>query len=446
MRLAVSFCVLLLVACGEKPTNIEQMSEAMSTTLNESSISEAPNGRKAIDLSIGFGPAISAAVIKNEGYQAAAALESEAMGRIGVAESVRRLQVRGNANLGGIREKGGVRDQTTIGAAGGITLSQLVYDGGESVAAVNRATAEALSARAERELRGNDTALQAARAWIDVWQFGERLRLLRVRTAQMDTLITQMERMASNGYVDRAALDSARRQVVDIALEDTRLEADLREARGRFSHYYNQSPTAVSAPVEIFTLAEARAAAGTWRTAPGLERSAAALLVAQSAVVSAEAAFRPRARLQAGVTTPMQEGESTDTTVGLMFEYTFGDGGRRKSQLKAALARAEAVEAQLSDTKRTMEVELEAALTRLAAIERSMPLVAEKLRISETEAQTARSQIATGQSNLVQLIEAEIENYRAQDRKLALRAERHVLLLIIASQTGALGRRLGLVS
>jgi outer membrane protein TolC len=50
----------------------------------------------------------------------------------------------------------------------------------------------------------------------------------------------------------------------------------------------------------------------------------------------------------------------------------------------------------------------------------------------------------TGQSNLRQLVEAEIEIYRAQDQQIAMQAERQTLLLTIASSTGALSTLIGL--
>ncbi|MDC1399287.1 TolC family protein [Yoonia sp.] len=443
--LTLSSLALLLTACGAPPTDVAQMSETITAKLTEAVDLDVAAAPEAINLEAGFSEAVRAAVQGNEGYRAAIALEASAMGQIGVASSVRRPQVNGNANLGGTRETGGnTPDETTTGVAGGLNISQLIYDGGDSTAAVNQATAEALAARAERETRGNDLALQAARAWIDVWQFAERLGLLRARTIEMDTMIAQMERMAANGFVDRAALDSARRQIVDITLEETRLAADLLEARVRFLRFYNRTPEHLRQPAELITVSQAGAAAATWQQAPGLKRNAAELLIADSAVASAEAAFRPRARLQAGVSSPMQDGESTDTSVGLVLQYTFSDGGRRRSQLEVAQARAMAVEAQLVDAQRTLKAELDAALTRLAAIERSMPLVAEQIRLSASEAETSQSQITTGQSTLRQLVEAEIENYRAQDRQIAMQAERQILLLTIAGRTGELGRLIGL--
>ena len=77
-------------------------------------------------------------------------------------------------------------------------------------------------------------------------------------------------------------------------------------------------------------------------------------------------------------------------------------------------------------------------------MERSLPLLQEKLRLSQSEAETARSQLLTGQSNLRQLVEAEIGMYRTQDQEIAMQAELQILLLTIAARTGALSGLVGL--
>ena len=393
----------------------------------------------------GLKSALRGAVESNEGYQAALRFEEEAALRIGVASSVRKPQISGNADLGMIRETGGIQpDDTTTGLAAGFNISQLVFDGGASSAEVNSATAEALAARAERDVRGNEIALEAARAWIDVWQFAERLALLKRRTREMNRLIAQMERMAANGLVDRAAMASAQRQVVDITLEEARLQAQLDAATLRFERFFRSSVNDVPQPDSVLTFAEAEAAANSWHTAPVLQRTAAETMVARQAVERAEAAYWPTARVQAGVSSPMEERESTDTIVGLRVDYMFGEGGRRSAELAAARARAAATSDELADAQQALQVQLKAALRQLRSIDASMPLVSDQIRLSASEADTAESQIRTGQSSLRQLVEAEIENYRAQDRQIVLRAQRHTELFTVAARTGELTRKLGI--
>lgn len=434
---------LVFLASCDAPTEMSDMRTTVEERLKIYA-SEAPGaGVEPIALTQGLAPALRTAVSTNAGYLGALALEAEAFGQVGVVASARRPQITGSADVGGIRETSTNAD-TTIGVAGGVNLSQRVYDGGASASAINRSTALALSAQAGRLAQGNEIALSAARAWIDLWQYSERLRLMQARTSKMDTLVAQIERMASNGMLDKASLENAQGQIVDIKLEESRLIAGQAEAQVLFQRFFNAKPANVTKPSELVSAAQARSLARDWQTAPGLQRQAAELLAAQAAVGEARSAFKPRARLQAGARSPLESGESTDLTVGLSLEYSFSDGGRRKKQLEATEARVAATNAQLSDAQRGLEAELQAGLTRLASIERAMPLLADKLRLSRSEAETSRSQMLTGQSNLRQLVEAEIEIYRAQDQQIAMQAERQTLLLTIASRTGALSRLVGL--
>lgn len=434
---------LMFLASCSAPAEMDGMRIAIADRLAAGTAEAVGANNSPIAVAQGLAPALRAAVSTNEGYLGALALEAEAMGQVGVAASARRPQLTGNANIGGVRETGSNAD-TTTGVAGGLNLSQLVYDGGASVSAMNRSTALALSAQAGRVAQGNEIALSAARAWIDLWQYSERLRLMQARTSEMDTLVEQIERMASNGMLDRASLENAQRQIVDIKLEESRLIAGQAEAQVLFQRFFHARPSNLPQPSELVSAAQARSLAQDWQTAPGLQRQAAELLAAQAAVGEARSAFRPRARLQAGARSPLDSDDSTDLTLGLSLEYSFSDGGRRKKQLEAAEARVAATDAQLSDAQRGLEAELQAGLTRLASIERAMPLLADKLRLSRLEAETSRSQMMTGQSNLRQLVEAEIEIYRAQDQQIAMQAERQILLLTMASRTGALSRLVGL--
>jgi adhesin transport system outer membrane protein len=439
---AIAAALVFLASC-DSPVEMSEMRAVVDERLSADAWEASRAGGEPVVISHGFASALLAAVSTNEGYLGALALEVEAMGQVGVAASARRPQLTGNANIGGIRETGSNAD-TTIGIAGGLNVSQLVYDGGASSSAINRATALALSAQAGRMAQGNEIALGAARAWINLWQYSERMRLMQARTSEIDTLVAQIDRMAGIGMLDKASQENALRQIVDINLEKLRLTAGQAESQVLFQRFFNLKPSTVPRPSELVTAAQARALAQEWQKAPGLQQQAANLLAAKAAVGEARSASKPRALVQAGVRTPLEDDESTDMMLGLSLEYSFNDGGRRKMQLEAAEARVAASDAQLSDAQRVLEAELQAALKQLVSIERTVPLLAEKLRLSRSEAETSRSQMQTGQSNLRQLVEAEIEIYRAEDQQVAVQAERQILLLTIAARAGALSRLVGL--
>ena len=126
----------LLVGCGA-PTEMSDMRAAMDNRLALGTTETQGEDGKPMVLQAGFAPSLRAAVIANEGYLGALALEAEAMGQVGVLQSVRRPQLTGNANIGALREIG-ANGSTTTGVAGGINLSQLVYDGGASTSAINQ--------------------------------------------------------------------------------------------------------------------------------------------------------------------------------------------------------------------------------------------------------------------------------------------------------------------
>lgn len=434
---------ITLVACSDTSTDVDMLDVDITTALAQDAMTPEQDTGKAVgvDVAAGFKPALRAALLNNQGYKAAMSLEREAAAAINVEASAGRPQITGDTTLGGIYEGDPLSD-TTTGVAGGLRLSQMIFDGGAMSGAVERATAETVAARAERLERGNTVVLEAGRAWLDVWQYRERIAWLNGKTAEMGGVVRQIERMTSNGMLDRAALDSAKRQIVDIELERQTLASRLEDAKSRFKRYFGTEPGVLGRPDAIMTGKAAQDRAKHWKTAPRLRRSAAQLVSAQAALAEAKAAFKPTVSLQTGVMSPMNTDDTTDVTAGFRVEYTFGDGGRRKSQLEAATARVESLTARLADEQFEAEAQSRAALDRLVSIERSMPLLAEKIDLSASEANTARSQIATGQSNLRQLVEAEIENYRARDQEIRMQAELRLLLLEIAAGTGDL---LGLV-
>jgi outer membrane protein TolC len=370
-------------------------------------------------------------------------LEAEAISGIAVVQSGRRSQLSANGTVGALRE-GSPTSETTVGASGDVMLSQLVYDGGAIGGAVDAATAVAIAAQADRLAQGNTIALEAARAWVHYWQADRRLGYLDEATADLADVIEQVDRMAASGMLDQAAVENVRKQHLGIQLERGALEAARSEAALRFALYFGEAPQSLPQPVPLLTPQIARARAAEWQSAPALKRIAAEVFAAKGAEQEALAAFKPVIRMQGGVNTPMDANDTTDVSAGLRIQYVFNDGGRRKAQLAAAKQRVFALEAQFTDAQRVAQTEMQASLVQLDALEEAMALVQEKSVLTQSEVEIARSQIATGQVNLQQLLTAEIENYRAVDQSIQLQGEKHVLLLTIAAQSGYLTKLIGL--
>ncbi|MEN8841481.1 MAG: TolC family protein [Octadecabacter sp.] len=432
-------CVLgvMLGGCATQSDPFSDMQAEIDARLAEGVTTSEQTSIDAPDLSEGFSAALRSATQSDASYRASLAFEQEAASGVGVAQSALSPQFTGGATIGGLRELDPV-NETSSGAAANITVSQLIYDGGVSQATISRATALALVARAERAERGNSVALDAARAWIDLWQASERLALLDRKTSGLSDIMGQIDRMAANGMMNRASVEGARRQILDIRLERESLQALVADAQIRFARYFGVSTDTVAQPEFVVSPAIAAERSQEWRSAPSLQKAAAEILAARGTQSEARAAFQPTVSLQAGVRSPLDAADSTDLNAGFQVQYVFGDGGRRAERLEAATSRVEALEAQLEATMAAERTASDASLRRLDSVDQTLVLLDEKVALTASQASVAESQIATGQASLQLLIGAKIENYRALDRQIQLRAEKHVLLLSIAGQLGFL--------
>jgi outer membrane protein, adhesin transport system len=433
-----------LVGCGQSPEDIATMrllidEQILSDTQDSATSETAPLPFEQFEV------ALFAAVSQNELYRAALATELAAKAQVNVASSGKRPQISSSLNAGLIQDMSSDNDDVETGAIAGVNLSQLIYDGGETTADINRANAEVLIAEAERMVRGNDVASQASQAWVDVWKHQSRAELLTSRLSKLNELVGQVERMAANGMVDRSVLDSAMRERLEFEMVDLDIQADLQDAELRFQRLFNTPPARLQLPANVVTAPAIRAAVNAPRQAPELQRSAAELIVARSAVAMAEAGFEPRIRLQAGVRSPVDLQDDVNGSLGVVMEYVIGDGGRRQSQLESATAQMQRAEAQFTAAKQALETELNISIARLDAIERTMPVVTQREALAAARIETLQSQLATGQTGLGQLIDAEIQLYRVRDQVITMRAEREILFLTIGARLGLLARQIGLL-
>ncbi|WP_223429082.1 TolC family protein [Tateyamaria pelophila] len=385
----------------------------------------------------GFLKAVSASVPTNPAVEASVRTFQEANERITVAKSGIRPQLTASGLLGASKELTGPGTEDT-GLTGTVTLQQLVYDGGLTAARIDGSTARAFAAQADVSTVANEAALDAANAWIDVWQYNARLRLLRNRLADLEPLISRIETLISSGMVDRASLASAQRQVLDIKLEEEQLIAAQKQASVQFQRYFGVAPGNVAQPNQLFAGQELGNLRALWRDSPALISAGAQLIAAETEVKEAQAARRPTVSLQTAVNAPVQADEETELTAGLFLEYTFSDGGRRKAEVKARQAQLEASRSIFEDNKEEAEELLEAALANHRSLQQSMGVLNDQVAALKIETDTTKSQLQSGQSSLRDVVEAEVLLYRAMSRKIQTQAELVAIEFEMGANTGQL--------
>lgn len=435
--------VLALGGCVADHQRAQNIEKQVDVHLNEPRNSEAPAKRQAT-ISNDFEAAVRTSVEANERFASARALEQAALAEVGIAKSVRRPQLAGTAS-GGMLNQGSPVNSAVTGVAADVMITQLVYDGGASGAAMDGALAQALTARAEAQEAGNTAALEAIQAWADVWAAQEQLAVLSSRSAEIKLLLGQLDKMTTNGMLDSATRDSAKVTVLDIEMEESALRSRLAQAEARFERHFGASPSKnLSEPKTLFATPELVKISKDVSQAPGLRKLAAALVSAEAAEAQARAKFKPTVNLKWGVMSPIDKNDSTDATLGLQMQYTFNDGGRRKSEIESTMARRKATAEELASAKAEAEALRAGLLAQLQALNESTVLIDQKLEAAQSQATAAESQIALGQTSPRDLMDAQVTLYRAHEQYLKFKAERVVLQASIASGAGMLMTRLGI--
>ncbi len=445
-KVMASMTLILLSACvstsGPSEDELEASIDKVAVSAPESGESGA--GRKtAVNYSQGFKTALRDSIIANPSFKQSLSNYREAQAGVDVARSGGRVQGSLSATTGAIAEGGNTSD-TTSGVAGDVSLSKLLFDGGVTRASVSAASARTLGARYNAEQAGNEAGMEAARAWVDVWQYSERLTILRSRIKELEPLIAQIESLKASGIIDRAALASAERKLIDVRLEEETLLARLTEAQERFNEVFGAKPASLPTPSRLFTASELQAMKGNVADAPQLQVAAAGIIATAFDADAARARTKPTVSVRTGVNSPLSETDDADVSLGLVFQYNYSDGGRRKAEIEALEQRLAASKEGFEEARRSADSRFAAALASTAALWKSWDLVMEQTKALEVELETIRSQIGSGQASISNLVETEIEYYRALTRRIEIEGEIAVTEIGIAGGVGRLLPKLGI--
>lgn len=322
-------------------------------------------------------------------------------------------------------------------AAIGIDVSQLIYDGGATKASMDAAQAAMVKARFAAEATRNQVIEGSASTWIDVWYLQERIKQMNLRLDEAKPLITRIKKMAETGLADRTIIEKADKSILDVKIERQRLETALSEASGKFQSYFGRQPLKLAAPSVLASEKIISTSLKSWKKSPQIAVSAAEVIIADYELAIAKADLKPQIMGNLGSTAPLSS-DNPVQSVGVVVKYTFGDGGRRKSRIESAQDRQRAAKDDLEATIQDLEGAVSTAKLTYTDIQKGIDLVQQQIAVLKQSRETARSQIASAQSNLNTLLETEIDLYRAEDRLLSLKAEKMKLEAKILQLAGVL--------
>jgi outer membrane protein TolC len=452
----LSFAALIglasLSACSQSPIFPSDPAVAESIAAAARGELPVPGGEATgsvavkINLESGFDRALRASVENHPSFAAALRRAEEARMGLAAAASVERPQVSASGTLGGIAEDLGGANSTTVGAGVDLTLSKLVYDGGEAAAGIGAAEARSLAAAAEVAVAGNDTALAAATAWVDLWRARAQGAELEARFADLEPLAAQLGKLTESGMIDRTAVLTVERSVIGLRLEREQIGAELRDAEARFRRHFGAVPATLAKPAGPLALAAIEREEAALGLAPRLASAAAGIVAIDLQLAAAEARMKPKVSLRTGVRSPLSSSDSPDLTAGLYLQHIFGDGGRRQADIDALRARAIAARDDLEDARRQGRASYEGAVASYRALIATQAALASQIDLLATERTTLRSQLASGQANLNQLFDIEVSHYRAVNQSIVTEAELLATGLRVQAGTGSLLRRLGITT
>jgi adhesin transport system outer membrane protein len=435
--------VVVLGACGDRQSDLEILSARQMEMLavgDDQGSQEAARGQP-VDLGRGFGAALRGAVERSAAFADARAARQNAAARVEMTSSALRPQITASVNAGGVRERGQNGEGATTG---NVSLTQVIYDGGEIAANVDAASARSMAAAAALEAAGNEVALRAGQAWIDVWHYSTRLGLMHARSGDIRALADQIGKLIDGGMTDRASLAAAERQMLEIALEEERIVAALAAATESFHSRFGTRPKSLPEPTRLFDDAQLRAlVAQRADETPELRKLAAEAVAAEREVAAAEALFSPNVQFRSGVVSPDNGQDEPYLGVGLVLRYVFNDGGRRKAEVEAREAQAESLRSRVTASRDEVAAALEGLVATHAALGRSLEGLEQQIELIDTERASARSKLVLGQSSIGQIVEIEMQSYRAESRAVEIRAERLAIELRVAATVGALAGRIG---
>lgn len=436
--------MFVLSACGA-PQYSDSTLNAEVAALSNVAPNAAQQRSAARKLSGNFERDISGAVLMAPEYLAAQSAATEARYLVSVSAADRKVQVAASANAGRMVKSGaGMSSAATNGASANLSLKQLIFDGGASVARIDSAQANSFIAEAEVEIVANKIAERAGVVWVVLHNLNARGRALQALVTKAEEMLGQTETLVSSGMIDKSASTSAEIAVLSLLLEKSNLEAEVSAGTARYVKDFGGAPRDLTAPPSLFTASDLTRIQREWSTSPIMLQSAAKVLAAKQNLLAARGSEKPTVGLSAGVVSPMDRGERTNIAIGLEVAWVFGDGGRRKANTAAKAARLAAAEQTLDDFKLAVKGELDAAVSQRAALVESIATLSVQEDLSKNEVKILWSQLSTGQTSVRQLIEAEVNAYRTSDRKMTAEAELSKLELALLSSSGLLARKLGL--
>ena len=410
---AIAGCTAPTSNLEESLNNIILLEPENIEIRNTEKLTEATDIKTAIHNSIPNDPTFiaAAAKVKEKNYV------------VKVETASRKTQINIDAKSGVVREQTGLSTDDTVGVSANVSLSRLVYDGGQTDARVELARINSINAANSLKAIASSVAFDVASAVTDYQTSTAQLQLLTDFFNRGKKLRDQIEKLTSSGLIDKSVLLSADSEIGELTLRSFQLTENKDRSINQILRFFQQVPKGnllIESPLREISTSDLDA---LWQTAPKIKSSAGALLVARYQLSLAEAGMSPTITSNAGVSSPMSNSDPTSYSLGLVANWTLWDGGRRQARIDASKQSLVAAQNELDSIKKETKREFDAGLSRRKTIMKKIKEIQIKKNRADTKLQILSDQISTGQTNMKEILSANASVYQISDQIITLESE-----------------------
>jgi adhesin transport system outer membrane protein len=295
-----------------------------------------------------------------------------------------------------------------------VRLTQLLYDGGAAEFSIEASAARTVAAAALTDSRLIARALDAIRAWDDVYRSRRLVAIARTSLQRTVDIESRVKLRLSSGAGRAAETLRVVARRADAAAMLARAEGGLSSAEARFAELFGAVVATGPIPTAPTTFD------GPGRS-PRLVEMRADIRAAKAELAARRAESAPGLFLD--VTGGLDGDDDPALGAGLRLNYAIDTGGRRQAAIDAARAELDRLEAEMFLTEADLRRGLTDAVNREAAllVERSASQAAEDAAAQALR--DAEASFESGRVDILDLLDLGRELDQAASRRVTVEAE-----------------------
>ncbi|MEI6797810.1 MAG: TolC family protein [Pseudomonadota bacterium] len=315
------------------------------------------------------------------------------------------------------------------------SLSQLIYDGGASASRQTAAQARVLGSQVGRVDAASSAALRAVQAWAQVVTSRALADAAERSLLALEATSAKIEARSKAGLGSSAEALTAQSRLANDRAALAMAQSDVLQAEAIFAEAFGTPPKPDMALPPLAPSLPQPGAEGS----PLLIRAQAEVFAAEADRAAALAGRVPAVSLSLGAI----PGERVVS--GLAAQQALSQARGRKARIAAAEAQVDARRVDLDATRRELDSRLRILTAQERAIEGRVKAARDAAAANEANLDIARSQFQAGTRNLIELLDAERESLSSERVQIQADHDRAVVGYAILAASGDILDLFGIV-